>query len=476
MRTPIHDGILQSDLDANGFDIIGFDGAGSGLPDGGTAGQLLQKQSGTDGDADWATVSSGAMPGTFANVMDAPYNATGDGVTDDTDAIQAAITAVWTAGGGTVFFPKGIYLCNGPFLSGYNSVLALPINSATGATAYTIEFVGEVPPGHTVAYAFDNTKCSTIKTTKTGTGSYPALFAGNSYQGIGPISYTLMNNVKVFMRNLFFQVPDNPSVYGVRLDGVGWASVDDCVVIAGNAATEPTGGTAAMWMPDTINFGETWLNRVFVAGFDTGFMLGEHTRAPLIYAHLCKNGVTFLPSNYPSWANIQLSSCVKGINFSGTQHVVDLLIETEHDGSGWWAPTYDINDPTNAAAGMVRTYVGNGMSGGDQVFSLNGGAGLTIVNLYNGDIQLATAAGAGGSHSGGGSFKGNLAQITTVTATSVKHTATTVATLPASPVVGQVASVSDGTAALAWGATVTGGGSTKYLVWYNGVSWSVAGK
>jgi hypothetical protein len=38
------------------------------------------------------------------------YGATGNGVTDDTAAIQAAITAVQTAGGGTVFFPAGTYL------------------------------------------------------------------------------------------------------------------------------------------------------------------------------------------------------------------------------------------------------------------------------------------------------------------------------------------------------------------------------
>ena len=52
----------------------------------------------------------------------------------------------------------------------------------------------------------------------------------------------------------------------------------------------------------------------------------------------------------------------------------------------------------------------------------------------------------------------------------------TVASLPGSPSIGQTATVTDGTAALAWGATVTGGGTTKYLVFYNGTNWTVAGK
>lgn len=37
------------------------------------------------------------------------YGATGDGTTNDTTAVQAAITAANSAGGGTVFFPEGTY-------------------------------------------------------------------------------------------------------------------------------------------------------------------------------------------------------------------------------------------------------------------------------------------------------------------------------------------------------------------------------
>src|SRR6266496_945352 len=40
------------------------------------------------------------------------YGATGDGVTNDQAAIQAAITAAVAAGGGVVLFPPGVYIVN----------------------------------------------------------------------------------------------------------------------------------------------------------------------------------------------------------------------------------------------------------------------------------------------------------------------------------------------------------------------------
>lgn len=54
-------------------------------------------------------------------------------------------------------------------------------------------------------------------------------------------------------------------------------------------------------------------------------------------------------------------------------------------------------------------------------------------------------------------------------------TSYTVATLPTATI-GKLAVITDGTSSLAWGATATGGSSTKYLVWYNGTAWTIVGK
>lgn len=52
-----------------------------------------------------------------------------------------------------------------------------------------------------------------------------------------------------------------------------------------------------------------------------------------------------------------------------------------------------------------------------------------------------------------------------------------VATLPkAASNLGKLAYVPDGLASLIWGDIVVGGGVAKYLVWSNGVDWTVVGK
>lgn len=55
--------------------------------------------------------TGGAVSGRgYINVTAAPYNAAGNGSTDDTAAVQAAFNAAATAGGATIYFPAGTYV------------------------------------------------------------------------------------------------------------------------------------------------------------------------------------------------------------------------------------------------------------------------------------------------------------------------------------------------------------------------------
>ena len=80
-----------------------------------------------------------------ANVKDSAYGATGDGVSDDTAAIQRAIDAVSAAGGGIVDIPAGNYMINTLYQTGNSYEKAglvlksnIIVRIASGATLYAI--------------------------------------------------------------------------------------------------------------------------------------------------------------------------------------------------------------------------------------------------------------------------------------------------------------------------------------------------
>lgn len=75
-------------------------------------------------DTEISGVSSGASP--FYNVK-TDYSATGDGVTDDTAAIQEALDDIGSGTdgeGGTLYFPPGIYLCSDTLDLGKQTIIA----------------------------------------------------------------------------------------------------------------------------------------------------------------------------------------------------------------------------------------------------------------------------------------------------------------------------------------------------------------
>lgn len=90
------------------------------------------------------------------------YGATGDGVTDDTAAIQATIDAAYTAGGGVVFFPAGTYLVSGltkTYTAGYIPIIfrgvgnwASRIKASGSSPVFTLTATGNMD----VFPAFEN--------------------------------------------------------------------------------------------------------------------------------------------------------------------------------------------------------------------------------------------------------------------------------------------------------------------------------
>lgn len=122
------------------------------------------------------------IEGAPANVLD--YGAVGDGVTDDTAAIQAAIDAVFAAGGGTVYLPKtaqSYYLvttvilksgvCLSSQIDGFGYAKSTPATNMVRIGSVTAGWVIDTPATETVS-------CGVFGLTITGNG------AGTSIGGV----------------------------------------------------------------------------------------------------------------------------------------------------------------------------------------------------------------------------------------------------------------------------------------------------
>lgn len=143
---------------------------------------------------------------------------------------------------------------------------------------------------------------------------------------------------------------------------------------------------------------------------------------------------------------------------------------------------------SSPAAGAVQFGATNAASPVAQTVSTQGSRSGTDTNTAGANLTIQSGLGTGTgaitslilqSPIAVGSGTGVQTATTglTIKGGQAVTTAYTVATLPTGITGGHV-HITDGDAGLAWGATAinSGAGATKYLVWYNGTNWTVAGK
>jgi Pectate lyase superfamily protein len=354
MNTPIYKGLAQSDLDMAGFNLLNFSGGSSG--------------------------GTGLLPG-MINVKDPPYNAVGDGVTDDTAAIQAALNHIGTLGnGGTLYFPIGVYMCNGSWDATTNSILKIPYN-AYPANTRPIALQGEI----------NSWAGAIIRTTRTdGAGSYPALLAANTSQGTPADELTAgyFNISYVIIKNMMFLVPTNPTMSGVRLDTTATANVEDVLIFTeAVSTTEPGHDTVGLWMPNGGNFGVSNANNVQVIGFQNGLFVSEHFIGRNMFLYGCKVGLGTL-TGYQT-AQINFNSYWNQIHIQnrGNHLPVDLVARMEDTDPGGGAPSWQlvvrhVDDPGNTIWGTMNYIRVREPEREHSDIILNGAANLRMFNMF----------------------------------------------------------------------------------------------
>ena len=258
------------------------------------------------------------------NVFD--FGAKGDGIADDTAAIQAAIDFAAERGGGKILFPytKGGYRIASPAIEEIDgkpvrAQLVIPKGRAN------IQLEGEMPcrllnayivrPPESVKHNFVPTTFGTMRTDNTRIFSdweapeehdttarpYSIIAApeGTSCKGLFSAS-------QFSIANLEFRVPLShnkmyPTQSAVNLQNVARVNISDCQFCLDEQVGDTLLGkelqpnpchTAGLIASGDQNDNNV-LRNVAAQGFRYGFVLGEHVVADYLYVHNCEEGIIF---------------------------------------------------------------------------------------------------------------------------------------------------------------------------------------
>lgn len=331
------------------------------------------------------------------NVED--YGAVHDGETDDTAAIQLAINTCFTAGGGDVYFPNGVYLIAGELQNGvdtidYNSQLYIPY-SLHSSLDCNLRLIGE-------SYNFQNSAGNIgviLKSTIAGTGTEPSVICSKGKYA------SLLNYTFVTIENIYVEIEAFIETTGISMSGLNLNYSSNCfldhVCIRSNASR------SEIIEPDNVVFGISLgrlqddfprVGHITVAyGFTYGVILGEGVHASTINVYGCKYGIMSLSNNYGSlidyavvhWCTYLITAHIGTI--FGKEATVDtrlkvsyLLSERGFDGDGntpeWLWNVDAIYDPDDILEGCMDYH----KVGGTAITKTNGGVNFHTRNLGNG--------------------------------------------------------------------------------------------
>lgn len=335
--------------------------------------------------------------------------------TDNTTAIQAAITAAFTAGGGYVQLDSGNYMVttapsNATGGNTNNSIFYIPqdgVNytsiaiegTSTSAFSFQPSQVGGPNPSQAVGASVLYCPNTTVS------GTLPAVFAtaGSGYASFG------LTNCK--FSHFSIMVPGNPSLIGIQWVCGGGIDLEDYAYLSdvGSFALLPnptSGGAYGVITPKTNNPAWCHLRRVYVEGCYDGIELGEHADADGLLVEACVRGLSFSANTHSVHiGRACVQWCIDSYNVSvinaGTATIEGSELDSEEAGSAaayplipsWAINAFTVNDAGNQLRGWANFAVGGSAGSGHTAPVFTGGVNLGWRDLKGGSITMPSANG-----------------------------------------------------------------------------------
>lgn len=349
------------------------------------------------------------------DVTASEYGAVGDGTTDDTAAIQAAIDAAYAYAISNetcyaeIYIPPSAssYVISGALVQGGttkgNSQLTIPIRAGT-ARKVTLVFRGG---GDAAAMPYWEQTTgqrwgTTLRTTLTGqstSGAWgaPSVIGGPAVSGSSATygsATAAFNNACAVFKDIAISVPLDPTLGGFDMGGMAQARFERCAVIANStptlmAATLPQYDQSfGIRLPQNFNNDRNMVLDCSIYGTYYGFIIGEHAWVDRTASIYCNVGMFVMGTSEnihgSAFGSISIEGCNIGFTTNGGDsygtpiHVAMCSFET--------MDTYHIDDNSNSFSGTFNINKLDGPTG----LSIRGASNLRIVNM-NQDLGNLTA-------------------------------------------------------------------------------------
>ena len=354
------------------------------------------------------------------------FGAKGDGVTDDTAAIQAAIDAVAERGGGKITFPytpKGYRIAR-PGRETWKGRACRAQLCIPAQSGLNIAFEGEMPCKLLYAYQVRPKDVGPgFSPTRFGSMGMPntCLFSDWSPPPVtnaterpwailavaeGRFCAGKFETALVTIQNLEFRVHlDKKRMYplgsAVNLQNASRVIVrdsqfclDDCVgdTILGRELQPNPCHTVGLMTSGDQNDNQV-LDNVAVQGFRYGFVLGEHVVASYLYVHNCEEAIVFHDATHLSMIshvvaqhNQKVLTTTREKLFGHRKAICNVIVGgIDYETGNGRLPVvsrmkYGVYDPENRFRGSVMHHLGwpgNGL----EVFPVEGGKNLKIQKI-----------------------------------------------------------------------------------------------
>ena len=330
------------------------------------------------------------------NVKSAPYNAKGDGSTDDTAAIQAAIdaAAAYAAANNSyaeVLFPPATYVIATAARTDRsgNAQLALPIVSATN-NKLTIALIGVEDAASMPHWSATSPQTngvvlqSTWNATDQSSNSNEASVLGGPTLPNGYVSGGTYSNCNIVIKGIQIQVPHTSrgsDTSGIDLRGMANAHLESVAVFAAgtpnqlNATYTTAGWNFGIAMPVPGNNDLCVMQNCSVEGATYGIYLGEHLAADRLAVIYCYTGLlgggffsSVGQSHYNQIGSVSAEACVNAVNIVGSGKIVINTLSTEGNMT-------HVKDNTGSAVGYI------GLGGLVNTVTVTDPTGIKVVYL-----------------------------------------------------------------------------------------------